>query len=220
MNRENYDNLTKKSFGKVLFRIFCILLVLTSLTAWSVGGVFAKYVSSRDSGGFANVANMGIEKFELREHTAKEWSDVTADELKQMVAQNKLHILGTQEAATDQTISVPYGEVNVPKDPFIRLKINSTLNYELYLIVTESDNFPDTVSYSLTGDWERTTSTSYTGSGKLYKYKVTFTAGEQYDFTDSNVIKILQDDIVVVGQTDNAVTFSLTFEAYVKQVLE
>lgn len=215
MSRKNYDNLTTKNLGSKLFRAFCILLMFTALTAWSVGGVYARYVSSAQVDSSANVANMGIELLEVKEHPIK--ADVKGDELEKMVKENKTHVLDTDAQAVTATeiVKVPYGNVNVPKDPFVKLKLNSTLSYELYLIVTESANCPK-IEYKLTSKWEEQTTGNTSAGGKLYKYTGDpFTAGTTYD----DEIYILEDNVIKIGLTTGGIKeFSITFQVYLKQV--
>lgn len=231
MTKQQHDNFTLKPFGRMLYRTVCILLALTVLTAWSVSGVYARYVTSATTGGTAGVANMGIDTFELKEHAVLDFDDVDPDDLdamlKDMVAANNLHILDTsKEVVSNDTLSVPRGYVNVPRDPFIRLEINSEVSYELYLKVTEVNESEADVTYSLASHWIAT------NTDGLYKYSTdgsnafVFRAGTQYIFdntsTDSNaqeLIKVLADDKIVVKLEADSATVTITFEAYLKQVL-
>ena len=151
MSREELNNFNKLSFGSTLCRAVCLLLIVAILVVWSVGVVYAKYVTSDSSSNSAGVAQVGVETFNLVEH-------------------------GQAVAGTDYSKVIP--GVDIP-GPHIQLKINSEVNYTLYLEIT-SRNFPTYVNvngeqvkvvyFDLTDDWELV-KTVESGSNTTYTYK-------------------------------------------------
>lgn len=219
MNRVNSTNQTRHSIGNVLYWAVGTLLVLTMLSIWMTGGLFAKYIVADDVYDSARVAKTGIGKFELLEHEASETYEDSGV--------YKLESTEKKENKYDKVIP----GVDIPKDPFIRLELNNLeVSYELYLRVTESDPFPENVIYNLTGNWKQVDVDK--NGAKIYQYvddtgkPIVFEAGKSYSFTntgenDNNkVIKILKDDKLYVSEHYIGIIeeFSLKFSAYLKQV--
>lgn len=194
MKTEIFAKLFKQSSRRALYWVVCILLVLTVLTSWSVSGVYAKYVDSASATDYAGVAHMGIPKFELLEHKSIDISD----ELDKIVgAENNyrsLYELDFTTTVLNNSYEKVIPGIDIPKDPFINLVLqNNEVNYELYIKVEESENFPEYVMYALTDDWEKADENKDQTAG-LYKYvgKVTgekygikngiFVAGTEYKF--------------------------------------
>ena len=219
MNRK-YAKKTEPSVNNILYWSVGILLVLTMLTTCLVGGLLAKYVISYDFYDSARVASSGIGKLELWEHKAAETYEDSG-----------VYRLLTEKApVTENAYEKVLPGVDIPKDPFISLKLADTkVRYELYIEVTESNPFPDKVTYRLTDNWKYLRTESGT---KIYQYvdenrePFIFEAGDSYtDSTDNGVIKILEDDMLYVSEhyvgTDangKKIEFSLKFSAYLKQV--
>ena len=216
MSRNKLLNINK-SFGRMLYHAVCILLIFTMLAVWSVSVVYAKYVASDNSDGYAHVAGVGVEIFNLVQR-------------------------GQEIAGIDYSKVVP--GVDIP-GPHIQLKIKSEVSYTLYLKVTTrncpmyitvDDEQIKVVYFDLTDDWEcikiveSGDYTTYT-----YKYVVgtanneknyVFKAGEEYTFVDANEIRILQGDLIYVSERygelyrkNEDMSFSIQFEAYIQQVL-
>lgn len=203
MSKEKHVKKTQLSVDNILYWIVGILLILTMLTIWLVSGLFAKYVISDNRYDSARVASSGIGNLELLEHEAK----LENGEYK--LQEDKDH----EVTKNDYKKVIP--GVDIPKDPFIRLKLqNAEVSYELYVKVTEN-NFPTyttgsdpvkAVTYELTEDWEKTNTPG------VYKYTTAFDS----DF--NGTIKILKDDKLIVSEhyVGNG-QFTLTFSAYLMQ---
>ena len=217
MSREELNNFNKLSFGSTLCRALCILLIVAMLVAWSVSGVYAKYVTADNSSNSANVAGVGVEIFNLVEH-------------------------GKAIAGADYSKVIP--GVDIP-GPHIRLKINSEVSYTLYLEIT-ARNFPTYINvdgqqvkvvyFDLTDDWELV-NTAQAGSNTTYTYKYVvdktnnvnnyvFKAGETHSYVDEDEITVLQNDVIYVSEkyselygNSDQLSFFLKFNAYVQQVV-
>ena len=216
MSRDELNKINKPPFGSTLSCTVCILLVVAILVAWSVSGVFAKYVTSDNSSNSAGVAGVGVEIFSLAEH-------------------------GQTVVGFDYSNVVP--GVDIP-GPHIQLKINSSVSYTLYLKVT-TFNCPtyidvegeqvQVVYFDMTADWEPVESVTVDGyTVSTYKFVVgtadtvsnyVFKAGEEYSYVDDNEITILKDDVIYVSERygefrdSEDLSFSIKFEAYILQVL-
>lgn len=233
MGIKNLAKVLKASFGKYLYRSVCVLLILTAITSWSVSGLYARYITSADVNGSSQVANEGITTFELMEHKLKDPGTLTTEEISYIVKNNTLSVLTAQEIQSAQTTYWAPPGVDIPKDPFIRLNIKAGVSYELYVKVTKSENFPDNVYCVLAESWEPV---SQANGVYTYKYvvnpsssgadKYIFAAGNTYNYDGNNVIKILKGDKIHVGEdysivkdNENLVTFSIKFDAYIRQAI-
>ena len=202
MDRNENKKIPQLSYSNILFRTAGALLILTMLSIWLVCGLFAKYVISDYMMDSAQVAKSGIGTMELLEHEAE--------------LDNGIYKLKDNAEVTENTYNKVIPGVDIAKDPFVRLKINSDVAYELYIEVAKSEYFPDTVTYELTEDWIEVDATK-----GVYKYKDTFEAGASHD----EKIKILKDDKLIVSehyvgknQNGDNQTFTLTFNAWIVQV--
>lgn len=174
--------------------------MLTMLSTLLVSNMFAKYVNIDAYLEAAHVANGG--SIELCEHEA---------ELK-----NGIYVLDESVETTLNTYKKVIPGVDIAKDPFIRLDLeNAEVDYELYLQVTESTYFPETVTYKLTDDW-----VEFDKVKGIYKYEYTFDAATSYD-----EIQILKGNKLYVSEhyvgkdtNGNDLEFSLTFNAWMKQI--
>lgn len=200
---------TQFSVGNIIYWTIGILLVLTLLSIWLVTGLFAKYVSSAASDNEVRVAGTGGATLELLEHRAYDaegYADAYGGEY-------RLDL--TDEVRENNYTKVLPG-VDIPKDPFVRLKIkNAEVDFELYIQITESEYFPEYVTYSVTDKWE-----CVDAANGIYKYKVYFDAGETYDFTGRNTIPILKSNKLFVSEhyVGEDKQFSLSFKSWLKQV--
>ena len=193
MNRIKYDKKSQHSVYNIIFRAVGILLTLTMLSLWLVSGIFAKYVIAYPYSDAANVAGTGAHIL-LLEHEAS--------------LENGIYTLDTSEEVTANTYEKVIPGVDIAKDPFIRLNIDSAVQYELYIKVIESNPFPDTVTYDLTDDWE-----PVAGSTGVYKYK------NVLNTQTTDTIKILKNDKLTVSEhyVGNSQTFTLGFSAWLVQ---
>ena len=200
-----------KFSGRTLYRVVCILFVLMSLSVWAVSGVYAKYVSSTAADASAGVALMGVKEFKISEHQV---IDISEDFEK--LTKYKYSTL--YEFTNDIVDSKPYKAystvipgLNIPKDPFVQLKIeNSEVSFELYIVITES-NWPKDkdgkrlIEYNVTSDWEPVPDNEGKSTDGIYKYKYVgndyvskefgvvngvFMAGKSYDFSTAPAPKM------------------------------
>lgn len=217
MSREKLNNINNLSFGSIMCRALCLLLIAIILIGWTVSGVYAKYVDAGKSSNTANIAGLGVELFNLVEH-------------------------GQAIAGIDYSNVMP--GVDIP-GPHIQLKINSEVSYTLYLEVT-ARNFPiyvnvdgeqvKVVYFDVTDNWELIKTVEADGETTYtYKYVVdktnnenncVFKAGKEHIYVDEKEITVLKDDVIYVSEKygdlyrkGEDVSFSLRFKAYVQQVL-
>ena len=256
-----------KFSGRTLYRVVCFLFALVALSAWAVSGVYAKYVSSDSINSTAGVARMGVKEFKISEHKVIDISE-DFDKLA------KYQYSTLYEFTNDIVDSKPYKAystvipgLNIPKDPFVQLKIeNSEVSFELYIIIQESKDWPKDkkgnrlVEYNVTNDWEPVPDNEGKSTEGIYKYKYVgndyvskefgvvngvFMAGKSYDFSTApdpkmptefkndndeeevqtpQAIRILKNNLVRVNEyfdSDHGeIKFSLTFSAYLQQVIE
>lgn len=230
MNRAGM-NKQRLSVQNILFKSVGALFVLTMLSVWLVCGMYAKYVISDLRYDSARVAGFGG-VLELWEHQADETATNSG-------------IYGLTKDTDHEVKGNTYAKVlpgvDIPKDPFIVLELNSDLSFELYIRVTE-ENFPTDTYEDANGNTYRTAEyymedcwklfAAEDDGSKVYQYvdpttkePFVFQAAQEYDRTNrtrgasDSVIWILKDDTVFisehyVGDDD----FSLTFEAWLKQV--
>ena len=238
MKKGTFAKLTGQSFRAMLFRTVCILFVLLVVTAWSVSGVYAKYVDSSSFDGSAGVGRMGIVTFELLEHEAINLSD--SNRLDKITDEDinfeSLYELDHDSEVLTNTYSTVIPGIDIPKDPFINLVLESNeVSYQLYVKV-EKKGFPtykdangdkqEAIIFKLTNDWELVDEEIglYIFTGKESGIDNVFAAGTSYSFTseDGNAIQILKDNKLKVSEHFNSeeyVNFSLTFTARLEQIL-
>lgn len=213
MNINKYEKNQPHS-NNVLYYTVGVILIITMLSVWLLSGLLAKYAVIGDATDSAKVAN-GIQ-IDLLEHEAvpingiyylKNEENVADADLKEIKEVAEVH-------SNDYKLVIP--GVDIAKDPFVRLDGISEVDYYLYVKVTESSNFPETVKYSISDDWE-----PVPDNPGIYKYKTVIDSGT-YDKKD---IYILKDNEIIVkehyyGYDDkgNAQSFNLSFSAWVKQV--
>lgn len=189
MKTKIFAKLFKQSPRRALYWAVCVLLVLTVLTSWSISGVYAKYVYSAAVADSAGVANMGISKFELKEHYAEDISD----DLAKVAELGTLYKLDLDvDTVLNNSYSTVIPGVDIPKDPFINLVLtNNEINYELYVKVDESDFYTATytgtdgkehrfISYELDDVWRPVIENDEVVPG-LYKYVGAVEADEDED---------------------------------------
>ena len=195
MNRKKHTKKSQRATHNVMYWGVGILLVLTLLSTWLVSGLFAKYVISGHIMDSATVAKTGIGTMELLEHEAK--------------LDNGIYLLDEKKEVTENTYNRVIPGVDIAKDPFVKLDIDSDVTYELYIKVVKSTSFPDTVTFELTEDWIEIDATN-----GIYKYKNVF------DTQFKGTIKILKNDKLIVSEhyVGNSTDFTLTFSAWLVQV--
>lgn len=196
MDRNKNIKKSQSSVHKFLFWAAGTTLILTMLSICLVSGTYAKYVISSYMMDSAQVAKTGVGSMELLEHEAE--------------LDNGIYTLNEEEV-TKNTYDTVIPGVDIPKDPFIRLDIDSEVTYSLYIKVAGSDPFPDTVTYELTEDWIEVDATN-----GIYKYKDDFEAGTPF----KGEIEILENNELIVSEyyVGNGKTFTLTFSAWLMQV--
>lgn len=201
MKNEIHAKKAQRSFGTLLFWAVGILLTLTMLSVWLVCGLFAKYVTTDDDKDIARVAGTGVVQFDVWEHEAENKSDEDA---------TVVYVLNEDELVKDNTYDTVLPGYDIPKDPFVRLELKDPeVDYYLYLRVIKSDDFPSTVTFDLTEEWEEIEA----GSG-YYKYTGYFDARTDY----KKDIFILENNELIVSDKYKGEYFFLTFEAELKQV--
>lgn len=181
--------------------VITILLFLTLISTFLASSLFAKYVTNGDSANSAHVAAGG--SLEVWEHVA--------------TLENGIYELSETQKTDNNLYSEVIPGVDIAKDPYVRLYLENTeIDYKLYLQVTKSEYFPETVTFSLTDKW-----LPYDEAKGIYVYDGYFDAGTP--FTDD--IPILKNNKLYVGEhyygkdaDGNDLEFSLTFSAYIKQV--
>ena len=200
MRSGKYIKKSQRSVGAIVQWTVGSLLVLTLLSTWLVSGLYARYMVSDSRYDTARVASTGIGKLELWEHFAEE-TDTNS---------GIYHL--TAKTATGNEYNKVLPGVDIPKDPTISLQINKAeVRYALYVKVTESEPFPDHVTYSLTDDWKCVDS-----ENGIYQYKDIFEANTLYPLKE---IQILKDNKLYVSEqyVGSGKSFSLTFNAYLMQ---
>lgn len=233
MNRRIFATLTKRSFGIMLYRAVCVLLVLTALTTCSISGVYARYIAAGSVDGAANMASIGIEVFDLVQSSGKvvPGADMAGPYIKLQL-----------DSEVSYTLFVL---VKVPKVDYIEFG-GDNMSFD--------DDSGDVLikcamsaSWTLTGDEYEVTEDGVEYTVYKYKYIVSsdngvnnyiFRAGTPFKTTDdegkdaAQTIKILQDDTIYVSENFSKILFdkddekdkdfgkfSLKFEAYIQQVL-
>lgn len=225
--------LLKKPYRSILYWTVCILAVVT-LVAFAVSAVYAKYVTSGSLDDSANVASVGIEEFELVDHGAHANKDTGVD---------------TGVAKWENSLEYNCAKVIPGVDisgPHIKLKINSAVNYTLYVKVkvpnvdfikfgNGNPTTKQTVTYRMSDYWyedrtHRVTEKDYTIYTYMYnvnedpvaRLDFVFKAGNSYSYTDGNEIRLLASDRIYVSEHfdyKTAKDFNLSFEAYIRQVI-
>lgn len=193
MDRTKYGKNSKRSFGNIIYWTAGALLILTMISTWLLSGLFAKYVNTEAYSESARVAAGGV--IDLWEHEA--------------TLNNGIYELDENVKIKKNTYNKVIPGVDIAKDPFVSIDLqNAEVSYELYVQVTESKEFPATVTYSLTNDWELVNA-----SKGIYKYKSILNKGFSGD------IKILKDDRLYVSEhyVGNNKEFSLAFNSWLKQ---
>lgn len=198
MNEFENTKKSKHSVNNILFWSVGILLIVTMLSSWFVSGLFAKYIVTETYADAAIVAGASGQ-LKLLEHEAS--------------LENGEYKLNQAKEVTGNTYEKVIPGVDIAKDPFIKLDIDSKFTYELYVKVIKSNPFPDTVTYELTEDWELVDEVN-----GIYKYKKAINA------QPSDTIKILKNDKLYVSEhyvgkdkDGKNLEFSLTFEAWLVQ---
>ena len=235
MKKGIFAKLSGHSFRAMLFRTVCILFVLLVISAWSVSGVYAKYVDSMSGNDSAGLARMGIVKFELLEHKVKDISDdfdaLAGSEYGSLYELD----LANKASTSGNTYSKVIPGIDIPKDPFIELVLENTeVSYELYVIVekknlsdVQDNGFLQYITWEETADWVVAAEEKATKDGTTitYKYRDVFYAGTAVSFlTDETQgpIQILKGNKIKVSEHFNSeenVRFSVTFTAYLQQVI-
>lgn len=218
-----------KSYRNVLYLAISCFVIVALLIALSSTSL-AKFISSHNSDQSAGTAKMGIETFELIEHGKHGEKDDTT-------------VKGTQLKYDCKKI-IP--GVDIP-GPHVKLKIESEVSCALYVKVNVPNvtciKFGDgkptatqTVTYKMADGWEAEGASETVTVGGVeytvytYKYANVFNPATKYNHTEETgalgEISVLDGDAIKVSQyykssSEDGVSqkFSLTFNAYVRQVL-
>ena len=211
----------KSPLGKILLRASFILLGAAVVAVGSVS--YAKYVTSDEVKENSHVASMGIDLFELVEHGS-----------------------AVESMKIDYTKVVP--GANIP-GPHVRLKVDAEVSYRLFVKYTLIGELPtykfmedgyehefETIGIQFSDKWKYYMTYRYPEEDRvevIYQYLDIFKPTEKYDYTaeGSGEIKVLQNDEIFVSQYygkydypgqsyEQVAKFELTFEAYIRQVLE
>lgn len=201
---------TKISVNKIICRTVGVLFVLTMLSAWLTCGLYAKYIVADSFEDSASVQKTGISKIELIENEVE-----LIDDPDEAVEKDRIYDFIDKEKNGNEYKVLP--GVEIPKNPFIRITGSTPassdeplVSYNLYLKVIE-ENIPDTVIYEILKDWEIV---GEKGTTTTYKYK------NAIDSSFSGKIYVLKDNKIKVKENyvDNGKPFSLSFEAWIKQI--
>ena len=200
----------KMSFGRILLLPTFILLGIMVVLVGTVS--YAKYISREESKQSANVANMGVELFEL-------------------VERGKV----VNELKIDYTKVVPGADI---PGPHIRLQIESEVTWSLFVKVKWTNTFPimrtlpdghqeEIVYFNMADGWEvyGTPVLNDKTTEVIFRYDYVFRPSVRHDYVagKDGEIEILLGDAIFVSQyydRKTAPDFTLSFEAYIRQVLE
>ena len=195
--QDRTQNKQRLAVHDIFFFAAGILLTLTMLSVWLVSGMYAKYVIRDTVEDAARVASAGTVEIELFEHEAT-------------LSKGEYHLNYDNEVTGNDYEKVIPG-VDLPKDPIIRFSVseNAEVDYELYLEVKESKNFPPTVTYEISDDWE-----PVEGKDGVYKYTGKIEKGKKYEIRNILVGNKLLVSEHFVGDK----SFTLSFNAWLGQV--
>lgn len=217
----------KKSYRNVLYLAISVFVAIALLIALSATSL-AKYISSQKKGDSAGVAGMGIKVFELIEHGSHGEED------------DAEYTEGQIDLKYDCEKIIP--GVDIP-GPHIKLKIDSAVSCALYVKVNvpkvDCIKFGDgeptktqTVTYKIDSKWAlQSDLTQEVSSGDTvytvytYKYEDVFNPATEYNHTKDGTgalgeIPVLDGDVIKISQYyKSSSEFTLTFNAYIKQVL-
>lgn len=200
MDRSKSGNKSQLTAGNILYWSVGILFILTMLSTWLASNLFAKYIVNDSASDSAHVAAGG--EIELYEH--------------EPILKNGVYELDLDSKVTGYTYKKVIPGVDIAKDPFVKLNFKAEVDYELYMQVTKSEYFPETVTYKITDDW-----VLINEDKGIYRYKVYLDAATLHDVE----IKILLNDKLYVSehyvgrdQNGKDQEFSLKFDAWLKQV--
>lgn len=205
MDRSKYDKSSKRS--NILYWTVGSLLIITMLSVWLLSGLMAKYTVAGDVTDSARVAK-GIQ-IEMLEHEAVPINGIYYLKNEENKANPDLKEITEVKEKDKNNYDLVIPGVDIAKDPFVRLNGTSEVDYNLYVEITESKDFPETITYYVRDDWE-----PVEGKPGVYKYKNIIDSGT-YDNED---IYILLNDELIVSEHYSESEFSLTFKAWVKQV--
>lgn len=230
MNRKKHTKKLQRATHNVMYWVVGILLVLTMLSIWLASGLLAKYTTLGNHSDSARVAKGGY--VEIWEHKA------TLDN-----GEYKLNKTENGKVKEFTYAKVIPG-VDIPKDPFVRLKLqDAEVDYELYIKVTEED-FPTyqptteskpakTVTYSVITKeiaesegldyyWILQEDLSKESKGiYVYKYSEVLQPGTTYDdiyILKENMLYVSEHYVGAFDNDGKSLEFTLKFSAWLVQV--
>lgn len=200
MGETNRQNRRRDSGHGILYWMGCVLLVLSLASTCFLCGLLAKYTTQSSGGDSARVAKGG--NIVLWEHKAN--------------LENGIYVLDESKNVRSNTYDKVIPGVDIAKDPYIQTSLaGSEVDYKLYLKVTKSDAFPDTVTFDLTSDWEYDKEKDvYLYTGNLERFRE---EDGKIQVLKDNKLKVSEHFIGDDGKTKPQ-SFSLTFQAWIVQV--
>lgn len=217
--------------------IVLLLILIAVLGVLGLQGIKAKYTTSVSVRGNVTFSAELAESLNLYEHKAERLPDgsykLSEKDLVGTVADP-----GTGELTKNKgnEYMVMPG-VDIPKDPQIEITGKSALDSYLYVEIEDSlaqssvsDSTKKTIQYELTDEWEKLDDVigpngTTSKPTSVYVYKGTGGTPMILDetFTPSNettgqIIKILKDDIITVGENYSSADFVLNIYAHLLQI--
>lgn len=199
----------KRHYGRKGHYIGAVLFVaaLVILLALGAGWAIARYRRSVQWTGNITFSADLAEEVCLMEHKAEKQPDGT-------------YRLNTGEEAAANTYTVMPG-VDIPKDPYVRIKGKSAVDAYLYIEVVDNGK-PEGVYYNLTDNWilldQNGENVKGENGGLVYVYSKNGTAVVLDETFADQSLSILKNDMVYVSQSVTELKdFSLCFYGYMAQ---
>ena len=170
--------------------------------AWGAANLRAKYVLSVSLTGTVSFSPNLATDITLFEHSIARQGD----------GSYQLVTSASAVPVNQNTYNVMPG-VDIPKDPYITITERTTVPGYLYVEVVDST--PDTITYSLTTDWQKMTGITGKNGGSVYAY----VGSDLTVDPTTRTIKILSGDSLTVSDQYAGENFSLDFYAYLYQKL-
>lgn len=248
MGDRNPDLVTNRYIKKVLYVAGFVILALMICAAWSFS--YAKYISSQKSNNNSNVAGVGVEHFELvkPEDDNYDWEVIKYIYRDTEIGASYKGIVKYDQVLPGVDLPAPYINLKIYSEVsyrlYVRIKVSKQLPWYNYIdehgnVAYASAINANLVDYKteLYDTWEPVTSESVDGEKYTvytYKSKEVYKAGQRYnDKTDPGKpmkVSILSDDLIYVSQYYglkdelnpgyNTPSFTIEFEAFIRQVLE
>lgn len=214
--------------------IVLILLLVTAVGLIGAQGIRAKYVTTVSVQGNVSFSANLAESMSLYEHKANRLTDgsyeLTEDKVGTVIDPGTGNL--TDDLGNEYQVMPG---VDIPKDPQIAIQGKSALDSYLYVEIADSlqmsnasDEVKSTIQYQLTDNWKKLDGVTGPNGTSLnptsvYVYTKGGTAPKVFDETfadtsDDTTIKILEDDIVTVGENYASADFVMNIYAYMLQI--